>query len=221
MKRLAILLTLSLLTVGRLWALHDVFDWGVTAGANISKADSHGAGFMGTGWNFDSSGGYYLGFTSRINLPITGVAFDASFVYSQEMADIGSNGVSVAEKLRYFSIPLHVRYDFDMLSISEAFLPYVFMGPQCNLKLNDFDWYALARKDESMREKLDETMNNMTSDRTWKWDFGFGVILGGRIQLAYNYAFPLNHSFHLQTTDGVSDSAFRMGTHLIGLTYFF
>lgn len=221
-KRICLVLACVLLSLHSVSAQSDVFRWGITAGGNISKVDGNGSGFMKTGWKYDSSGGYFVGIAARVSIPMINFGLDASFAYSQEMADIESNGVSLTDKLRYFCIPLHFRYDFELPVMSDLVIPYVFAGPQCNLTLNEFDSYKLFKKDpETAKSTYEVDMEYVTKKMVWKVDIGFGVILFDHVQLAYFYAIPLESSFSFKTVYDDSKNHFRMGTHRIGLTYYF
>jgi len=211
-----------MLSMDSVFAGSDIFRWGITAGGNISKVDGTGTGFMDTGWHFDSSGGYFVGASARVSIPILNFGLDASFIYSQEMADIESNDVFITDKLRYFSIPLHLRYDIELPILSELVIPYVFAGPQCNLALNDFDWYRLFKQDpETAKSTYEVDTEYLSKDCVWKLDLGFGVIVGNHIQVSYFYAVPLESSFSFKTVYDDSRNQFKMGTHRIGLTYYF
>ena len=222
LKRFCLLLASCLLSVGTVHAGSDIFRWGLTAGGNISKVNGEGEGFNYKGWHYDSSGGYFIGFTARVSVPIMNFGLDASFVFSQEMADLESGDADIMEKLRYFSVPVHVRYDFELPLLSEAFILYVFGGPQCNFALNDFDFYNLFRQDPESVARIDEVYSSYGSkDRVWKFDLGFGAILFDHFQVYYFYAYPLESTFRFKTIYEESKSHFRMGTHHIGLTYYF
>ena len=222
LKRIGLLLVYALLSLDSVYAESDIFRWGITAGGNISKVDGTGTGFMNTGWHYDSSGGYYAGITARLSLPILNFGLDASFVYSQEMADIESNGASIMDKLRYFSVPVHVRYDLELPFLSDLIIPYLFGGPQCNFALNDFDLYEFFRQDPESAKRLYEVDSEYrTSTRVWKLDLGVGVILVDHVQVSYFYAIPFESSFRFKTIYDDSKSHFKMGTHRIGLTYYF
>ena len=220
-KRLTALLLMLMCVVSPLLAGNDVLSFGVTAGANITKADASGKGFMNTGWNTDISGGYMLGVTARVDLPLLGFGFDVGFLYSQEMVYVASDGKEMHDKLRYYSIPLHLRYDFELPGISALVVPYAFAGPQCNLSLNEFDWYDIVGRDEASSQSIDDPDANQTSKRNWKMDLGFGVLLCSHVQLAYCYAIPLNDTFKFNTAYKESSNNFKLGTHRISVTYYF
>lgn len=222
LKRICLLLTGALLSSNCVMAGSDIFHWGITAGGNISKVSGSGSGFMDTGWKYDSSGGYFVGFSARLSIPIVNFGLDASFTYSQEMADIASNGANIMDKLRYFSIPVHLRYDFELPVLSGLVIPYAFVGPECNLSLNDFDVNEFFRKDPGSSRLLNEVdFDYLTKDQVWKLDLGFGVILFSHFQVSYFYAVPLESSFRFKTVYDDTSDHFRLGTHHIGLTYFF
>ena len=222
MKHLFALLFAIVLMSGNAIAQSEFFRWGITAGGNITKADGDGKGFMDSGWNFDSSGGYFAGLSAKVDLPLSGLGIDASLLYSQEMVDIRTAGNIYTDKLRYFSIPLHARYDFEIPVLSRLAVPYAFVGPQVNLALNDFDWYKLFRQDpEKNQLDMDNIEDNFTSKQVWKMDLGFGVLVVNHIQVAYTYSVPLESSFRFKTAYEDTSSHFKMGTHRIGMTYFF
>lgn len=221
-KRICLILACVLLSFQSVSAQSDVFRWGITAGGNISKVKGDGSGFMNTGWKYDSSGGYFVGLTARVSFPILNLGIDASFTYSQEMADIESYGVSVTDKLRYFCIPMHLRYDFELPVLSEIVIPFAFAGPQVNLALNEFDTQKLFKKDpETSKSTYDLDLEYVTKKTVWKVDLGFGVILFNHVQLAYLYSIPLQDSFSFKTVYDDSKNNFSMGTHRICLTYYF
>ena len=222
LKRFCLFLAVCLLSLNTAFADSDIFRWGITAGGNITKVDGSGTGFNYKGWHYDSSGGFFAGFTARVSLPILNFGLDGSFVYSQEMADLGSGDANVMEKLRYFSVPVHVRYDLELPFFSNIIIPYVFAGPQCNFALNDFDLYELFRQDPESQHNMDKVDSEYrTNKRVWKVDLGLGVILFDHFQVSYYYAMPLESSFRFKTVYEDTKSHFRMGTHHIGLTFYF
>lgn len=219
--RIYLLVVMLLTAVGSLRAGSDIFRWGLSAGANITKASGDGPGVWGTGWRFDTSGGYYVGVSARLSIPLLNLGLDGSFLYSQEMADLRTDGILARDRLRYFSIPVHIRYDMELPALSEALIPFAFIGPQCNLALNDFDWYNAVSQHKDWKDLIDERPENSTSRQHWKLDLGFGLILLHHIQIAYCYAIPLNDTFTFQTAIEDGNNNFRLGTHRIGVTYFF
>lgn len=221
MKRIVTLLALLLATIGALRADSDILRWGISAGANITQASGNGPGLMNTGWLFDTESGYYLGLSARLSIPVLNVGLDASFLYSQETVTLASNHVVSSDYLRYFSIPLHLRYDFELPLLAEVLVPYIFAGPQVNLALNDFNWLELASQGYQSDVDPEQARHNTTHDQNWKLDLGFGLILVSHIQIHYNYAIPLTNTFSFSTAFDEGYNNFKLGTHRIGVTYFF
>ena len=220
-KNRCLMLLLLLLTTGHVHAYDDLLRWGISAGGNITKANSDGDGLMHTGWQFDSSGGYYVGVTLKLGLPLTGLGIDGSLYYSQEMVDIGTNNIWMTDKLRYFTIPVHLRYDLEVPGIDNALVPFGFVGPQCSLALNDYDWYRLLSTDPLSTLTTYSPTENYTADQIWKLDLGFGLIIMGHVQIAYSYDVPLNTAFRFKTIYNEASENFKMGCHRIGMTYYF
>lgn len=222
MKRIGLVVAVIVVSLGQLCAGNDIFRLGITAGGNITKVRGSGEGFLHSGWRYDSSGGYFVGMAARVSIPILNFGLDASLVYSQEMADLESGNARLMDKLRYFSVPVHVRYDFELPMISELVAPYVFAGPQCNFALNEFDFYELFRQDpETARRFSEYDWEELTNSRVWKFDLGFGIIVASHVQVSYFYAIPLESTFRFKTLYDDSRTHFRTGTHRIGLTYYF
>lgn len=221
MRRITLILLLLMQSLCVLYAQSDIFRWGITGGANITRASSDGPGILNTGWRFDTSGGYYVGLSARLSIPVLNLGLEGSFVYSQETAKMQTSGIIAQDQLRYFSIPVHLRYDLELPLLSSTIIPFGFLGPQCNLSLNEFDWYDALSQYPDWKELISENPQNETPGRIWKFDLGFGVILLKHIQIAYSYAIPLSDTFSFETAIEQGNNNFRLGTHRIGVTYFF
>lgn len=224
MKKIMLLLTMLCVALSQLSAQRTQVMWGITAGANITQVDAEGRGFLNSGWRSDASNGYWIGGQVRIALPISGLGLDGSFTYAQETATLASSGVMMSDRLRYFSIPIHARYDLEFPGTTEILIPFIFVGPQINLSLNDFDWFSLVSRDPLAL--LDEktanfNLDNKTNKQVWKLDMGFGAIFLSHVQLAYNYSIPINDTFKFRTVYEEGRNNFKLGTHRIGVTYFF
>ena len=215
MKRIFLLLIALLAINTQLFAESDVLRWGITGGVNITKAKKDG-GTYGTGWDFDATSGFYAGFIARLSLPILGFGLDGSLLYSQEAVSVagttsGTQEKTTTDRLRFISIPVHLRYDLEIAAVRNIVIPFAFAGPQWNLAMNNFNW-----------ENPQSGENWETNRQTWKFDLGFGAILFNHLQVSYNYAIPLNETFSVSssTYNDVKNN-YELGTHRIGLAYFF
>lgn len=218
MKRIWMSLV-SLLAVWTAQAQSDLLAWGVTAGANITRTAGKGEGFMHTGWDFDSQGGYYVGLMAKVSLPLTGFGLDGGLLYSQEVVSLSTHGAQITDKLRYYTVPVHLRYD---LEVADGLLvPFGFVGPQCSFALNDFDWYRLFSMDALSAMTYHDPADNKTTAQLWKLDLGFGLMLGSQLQVSYCYSVPLNAAFTFKTVYDDARENFHTGTHRVGATYYF
>lgn len=184
--------------------------FGVVAGMNITKEETS-SGVSYKGWSPDSQNGWFAGIQLKFTLPIIGLGFDASAVYSQENVTlpIEENGENVVQKMGYVAIPVHLRYDLSLPVINHLVEPFIFTGPQAALNTT----------------KINEAYHNSVTskDLVWRYDLGAGVILLNHLQAAYSYSFPLTSTYEgniiSQSKDLSND--YKSGVHRISLTYFF
>lgn len=184
------------------------FGWGVAAGMNISKAD-------GGEWKTDAENGWYAGLTAKVTIPILGFGLEASALYSQESVSVATvNGNLTAagsDEIQYLSVPIHLRYDFQLPVVSKVAVPYLFAGPQFNYALNDL---KLDGDFEAYTEKFD------TENASWKFDLGLGALLINHLQVSYTYSFPISNSFEASDLLGIKDDL-KLSTHRIGVAWLF
>lgn len=192
--------------------------FGVTAGMNVSKIDwdinDPTLQSIAKG-NIDTDNGWYLGGTAMVSLPIIGLGADGSLIFSQEKLTT-KNGT---EAVNSIAIPLHVRYDINIPAVNNFLVPFVMAGPQFNYAFNDIDLASLDAQVISSELKIDNA-------ESWKFDIGFGVILLNHLQVSYGYNFPIGKTGKLdakalgQTINDASDS-YKLGTHRLGVAYYF
>ncbi len=198
---------LSMLVVGACAVASPVsartFGFGVTGGLNVSKLDEEGA---------KNNSGWFAGVTAKVTVPVLGFGLDGALLYSTEKVEVGVKD----KNAQYISVPVNLRYDFQLPVVSKVLVPYAFLGPQFdwninNTKLNFFDGeegsYGLKAK-----------------DATWKANFGVGALLFNHVQVSYAYSLPISNSW---SWDSVYDNVVeakdntKLSTHKVGVTYFF
>lgn len=188
----------------------DPFSFGVTAGMNITKGETSKK------WTTDSENGWFAGLQLKATIPVVGLGFDISALYSQESISIpvttlGSSTISTeTDKLKYVTVPLHLRYDLSIPGINLAVVPFVFTGPQAGL--------TISKIDKSYQDKI------TTKDLVWRYDLGFGLILLKHLQASYSYSFPLSDTYEgkdFSDKKDQFDEDYKQGVHRISLTYFF
>ena len=201
--------TLLVLTTLFTAAKADPFSFGVTAGMNITKGETS------MKWTTDSENGWFAGLQLKATIPVIGFGLDVSALYSQESISIpvatSSSAISTeTEKLKYVTVPLHLRYDLSIPGINLAIVPFVFTGPQAGL--------TISKLDKSYQEKI------TTKDLVWRYDLGAGIILLKHLQASYSYSFPLSDTYEGKDFGDKRDQFdedYKQGVHRISLTYFF
>ncbi len=190
------------------------FNFGVTAGMNISKGETSSS-VKYAGWSPDTENGWFAGFQLKASLPVVGLGLDASLVYSQETISVPVETTNAGtlttdtEKLKYLALPLHLRYDLSIPGANWVVVPFIFTGPQAGL--------TLSKIDKSYQDKI------TTKDLVWRYDLGGGVILLKHLQAAYSYSFPLSKTYEGKFSEKKDqfDEDYKSGVHRISFTYFF
>lgn len=195
----------------------DPFRFGVVAGMNMTKGETSSS-VNYKGWSPDTENGWFAGLQLKFSLPVVGLGFDASLIYSQENLSVpaisGDNAdqvVTETTKMNYLGIPVHLRYDLSIPGANWVAVPFIFTGPQANIAVSKLD------------RKYNEYKDINSKDLVWRYDLGGGIILLKHLQAAYSYSFPLSKSYEgkfSEKTDKFNED-YKSGVHRISLTYFF
>ncbi len=198
MKKLMLTLGLLLATAAATPVSARTFGFGVMGGLNVSKLDAD---------NAKNNNGWYAGLTAKCTIPVLNFGVDGSVLYSLEKAGIMGH----EEDARFISIPVNLRYDFQLPVLSDLLTPYVFAGPQ-------FDWNVNNAK-LKLEDADGETGSYKLKDATWKANFGVGVLLMSHLQVSYSYSLPISDSWTSSLTEAADNS--KLSTHKIGVAYYF
>lgn len=124
--------------------------------------------------------GYSIGATAELEIPVIGIAFDASALYSHR-----SNKIEVQDeenrtyKRNYFEIPVHAKYKINLMGLNKFMVPFIYAGP-------DFAFLT------SENDPSDSFKNRKTSVSL---DVGGGVELINHLQISVNYSFGMTKAF--------------------------
>lgn len=196
-----------------------ILDFGVTAGMNINNTETEttDSNYSYQGWSADYKSGWYAGLQLKASLPLLGLGVDAAVTYSQNEATLKqSGGSSESETVGFLTVPVHARFDLDILLIDYAAVPFIFTGPQAS--------YAMNKVEDKIKDlQNDNNVKIETNDLVWKWDIGAGVILAKHLQVAYAYEFPLTNGLSIKDKNDAKaiSKDYKNGTHRLGVTYFF
>lgn len=177
MKRAKHLIILALVLVFGCLPANALFRFGVKAGLNVNKLH-----FNERTFDADNRCGFTVGATSEFVVPIIGVGFDLSLMYTRMNSEndewngdyVPSNSQSLGKN--FLEIPLNVRYKLSLPAVESIIAPYIFTGPTLALKLDKGD-------------------NSIWSAKTaqWGWNLGLGVQLIRHLQIGAGYTFGINN----------------------------
>ena len=172
--------------------------------------------------------GWSLGAKLKVS-SLTGFGGDISLKIAQEdrdyfyFGDFATSGVLVnsdyemKNRFTYIGIPVNVRYDFDFPLISHILIPFAFAGPEMHFNFNQYDLEEVA---ESMKDlNTSEPLTSYLKQNRINWDinFGFGAILGERVELAYYFKVRTSEPFKSEFFEPMINNK----TNKIALTLYF
>lgn len=173
-KRVALIVLALVLFAGTAEA--KILRFGVKAGANFNRL-SFSKEFANTLTDKANSSGWEAGVMMEGNVPLIGLGFDLSLMYSRmnNNGDIYQNGVQVYDAGKNFlMLPLNVKYKISLPIVGNYVAPYVFTGPNFVFNL---DKNIL----KSVRNKACQVA----------WNVGLGVELFKHLQVGASYNFGL------------------------------
>lgn len=166
-QRIALVAIAILLGVG---AANAQFRFGLRAGINVNKLHLSNAGA-----NFDSDNrcGFTGGVSTEFQIPVIGLCFDASLMYSRMNSQINSETVNSDSK-DFFNIPINIKYKIGLPVVSNIITPFIYTGPDFAFKLGGD--------------------KNVFKEKTFQcaWNVGLGVELIRHLQIAASYGFGIN-----------------------------
>lgn len=173
-KRILIMMMALVMTVG---VANAQFRFGIKAGANFNKIH-----FSGLDENLDpdNSCGWNAGVMTEFTVPIIGLCFDASLMYSRMNNNASDYKGSVKDILdadkeygkNFLEIPINIKYKFTIPVVASIIKPYIFTGPNFAFKL-----------DKSLMDKTFQCA----------WNVGLGVELIRHLQISGSYGFGINN----------------------------
>lgn len=194
LKRILLIVAAMIVFAGGVDANAKLFNFGIKAGLNVNKL-SFNKDFKDQLTSNENSAGWEAGVMAELNIPIGGLALDASLMYAR-MNNSTQAYFSEDNKLEAFNgnnagknfimIPINLKYKFSLPVVSKYLVPYIFTGP-------DFAF------------KLDKNIVNAVKTRTCQvaWNVGIGVQLISHLQVGASYGFGINNIVK-HTTDYIN-----------------
>lgn len=138
--------------------------------AGITVSELH---FNNSVFDASNRAGFTAGLMTEFTVPVVGIGFDASLMYSRRSAKwMNSQGMSTTENRDYFSIPLNLKWKFKLPLVK----PFITTGPE----------FAFL----TSRRAIHDAWRNKKADTSW--NVGFGAEILGHLQIGANYGIGLN-----------------------------
>ncbi len=174
MKSLKHLLIVALMVAFGCGQAAAEFRFGVKAGLNIDKLHT-------SDWKDNFSAGNRCGFTGGVmtefTVPLIGIGFDLSLMYTHMQGKIENNNNSNGSLSKNFlEIPLNLKYKLSLPVVSSFIKPMIYTGPN----------FAF---------KLDKSTFDYMKTKTFQlgWNVGIGLEFVKHLQISGGYTFGLNN----------------------------
>lgn len=163
------------------------FRYGIKAGLNINKIHFNND-FTTDQFNAKNSLGWNAGVMAEFTVPVIGVGFDASVMYSKMNSKLDDNitinegdatTTDIEEDLfgkSFLEIPINIKYKLTIPAVADLVKPYIYTGP-------------------SFAFKLDKNISDNFKTKTCQvaWNVGLGIELFNHLQVGAGYNFGINN----------------------------
>lgn len=166
------------------------FRFGVKAGLNLNSINFNDAV---ANFDHDNQCGYTAGVMGEFVVPIIGLGFDVSAMYTRMNSSpvYHDEAENVNEKgnfgKNFIEIPINVKYKFSLPVVGSYLAPYLYTGPAFAFKLGKSTW-------DDIKSKTCQTA----------WNIGIGVELINHLQIQGSYGFGMNNIVKFTGYDGLT-----------------
>ena len=145
------------------------FRVGVRAGLNVNKLHLDNVPN-----NFDSDNrcGFTAGAMAELTIPLVGINFDVSLMYTRMNSHITAEGENFGSAKDFIQIPINLKYKIGLPLISKIITPYIYTGPDFAFKLGKSQIFKTFQAE---------------------WDLGVGVELLRHLQIGAGYSWGINN----------------------------
>ena len=159
------------------------FHFGIKAGLDVDRLSINSKLF-----DSDNRAGFTGGVMIEFTAPIINLGFDLSAMYVRRNSHFMVANNIVKNDRDYFEIPLNLKYKLEVPAIARVITPFVTTGPSVAFLTS--------------RKHIEKAYKNNEIDVAW--NFGFGVELFRKVQLAASYGLGLTKA--LENVPGISIS---------------
>ena len=173
MKNLKHLIIVAMMAVFACGQANAEFRFGIKAGLNVNKL--HLSDYKAN-LNSDNQCGFTAGVMTEFTVPVVGIGFDLSFMYTHMNNEIKEGINEGAVGKNFLEIPLNLKYKFNIPVINSIIRPMVYTGPTMALKLDKSTFEGISTKTVQMG-----------------WNLGLGLELFKHLQVSGGYTFGMNN----------------------------
>lgn len=176
--RKTILAISALALMGGLQANADL-RFGIKAGLNVDKLKFSDK-ILDSAVESDNRCGWTAGVMTEFTVPIIGVGFDASVMYTRMNGRIED---SDEKGHNFLEIPVNLKYKLSLPAVSHIIAPYIYTGPTLALKLGGDDNFLKSKTCQ------------------WGWNLGLGLQLINHLQIGAGYTWGMNNVMKIAMPD--------------------
>ncbi|MCM1028890.1 MAG: PorT family protein [Pseudoflavonifractor sp.] len=181
-NRLRILLAALLISLAGALPAAAQFKIGPKAGVTVNSLH-----FDRSVLDSDNRAGFTGGLMCEFTLPVVGVGFDLSALYTRRSAQWMEANDVTKDARDYFAIPLNLKWKLKLPIVR----PFLTTGPEVAFLTS--------------RKAVNEAWRNHAVD--WSWNFGAGLELMGHLQVAASYGIGINNAVK---KTGIADNAAKV-----------
>lgn len=168
LKRIPLLVVAILMILFSATDMQAQARFGIKAGINVNKIHLDN---LGSNWSSDNRTGFTGGIMGEFQIPIIGICFDASLLYSHMNSEVTFGTDEEKPAKDFLQVPINLKYKFPIPIVR----PFIYTGPDFAFKIAGD--------------------NNIFKTKTFQmaWNVGAGLELFSHLQLSAGYAFGINN----------------------------
>ena len=170
MKKIIVILLVAVMGIG---VADAKFRFGIKAGVNVNNLSTN----LKDSFDKNNQAGWTAGLMTEFQIPIIGLGFDLSAMYTRLNSDLFLDGTTYeATNKNFIEIPLNLKYKISLPAVGSIIAPYIFTGPAFAFKLD--------------KETIDDFK---TKTCQVAWNVGVGLELIKHLQIGASYGFGINN----------------------------
>ncbi|MBD5279378.1 MAG: porin family protein [Bacteroides sp.] len=172
-KKVILTLLVAILGMG---AANAQLRFGVKAGLNLNSLHLSN---VKDNLKDDNKCGFTAGLMTEFQIPVIGLCFDLSAMYTHMSSEINNGNEEVGLAKNFLEVPINIKYKIGLPVVSRIVTPFIFTGPSFAFRLD--------------KNKDDIAHYIQTKGTQTVWNVGIGVELIRHLQIQGGYGFGMNN----------------------------